>query len=149
MHSLRALPGLAMLIGCGGFWPPPGLAAPPDQSPEPITPIERDNNRTLTMRSGDQLRIVLRESAGTGYSWQIEEIDPTRLKSLGNQSRPEPPLEQTPGRPPLVGGPLQHAFLFRCLRPGATRLSLRHWRVWEGPNSVDRRFTVKLRILAP
>jgi predicted secreted protein len=135
IHPLRALPGLALLISA--------------QGPMPITLTESDHNRTLTLRSGDQLQIVLRETAGTGYSWQIDAIDPSRLQSLGDRSRPQPTAEPTPGMPPRLGGPQQHSFLFRCLRPGTTRLSLRHWRVWEGPGSIDRRFTLKLRILAP
>lgn len=116
---------------------------------ETVIVTQADDGRTLNLRSGERLRVVLPDIAGTGYSWEIEGVDPRLLRSEGQRTW------QDPGPPPaagieaaagLVGGPLQISFLFRAVAPGRTELRLRHWRPWEGAGSVDRRFTLRLRI---
>ena len=94
--------------------------------------------------------MVLSGIAGTGYGWDLEDHDPSRIKPLGMKSRqaPAPPLAD--GRSlPLAGGPQQISFLFRMVRPGSSTLVLRYWRPWEGPSSVAERFRLKLVTVQP
>ncbi|MFN9693651.1 MAG: protease inhibitor I42 family protein [Synechococcaceae cyanobacterium] len=49
-----------------------------------------DDGRLLTLRRGDLLRVVLADTAGTGYSWEIEHNDPKLLAPEGQRSEPEP-----------------------------------------------------------
>ncbi|MEB3200385.1 MAG: protease inhibitor I42 family protein [Synechococcaceae cyanobacterium] len=135
----------ALLLGLLLAWsaPLPAAAASPADTPaDTLTVSEADSGRTLNLRRGEQLRVVLSDSAGTGYSWEIERLG-AQLKLLQRQSRQDP---GPPGSPGLVGGPLQVTFLFRAEAAGETRLELRHWRPWEGPRSIDRRFRLGLRI---
>ncbi len=110
---------------------------------------QTDDGHTLNLRRGEQLWVVLPETAGTGYSWEIERVDRRRLQPEGQRTW------QDPGPPPpagsqgiggLVGGPLQVTFLFRAVAAGETELLLRHWRPWEGPGSVERRFRLRVRV---
>ena len=108
----------------------------------------QDNSSTLILRQGETLRVVLSGNAGTGYSWELERHDPSRVEPLAMESRqaPGPPLPD--GRSlPLAGGPQQISFLFRMLRPGRSSLDLRYWRPWEGAGSVVERFQLQLVIV--
>lgn len=110
----------------------------------------QDNGSTVILRQGETLRVVLSGPAGTGYSWDLEQHDPSRIKPLGVESRqaPGPPLPD--GRAlPLAGGPQQISFLFQMLRPGRSALALRYWRPWEGAASVVERFRLQLETVGP
>lgn len=105
---------------------------------------ESDDGRSLSLRRGQSLQVVLAETAGTGYVWEVERLDRRLLQAQGQTRGPEP------GRPApagLVGGPLQVSFLFRAVAAGEGELLLRHWRPWEGPASVDRRLRLRLRVV--
>lgn len=139
LFAVASLPGGAMLLA----------EAPAGGAVETVIVTQADDGRTLNLRRGEQLRVVLSDTAGTGYSWEIESVDRRRLRPEGQRTW------QDPGPPPppgfngpvgLVGGPLQVSFLFRAVAPGETELLLRHWRPWEGPGSVDRRFRLRLRV---
>lgn len=116
---------------------------------ETVIVTQADDGRTLNLRRGERLRVVLPDIAGTGYSWEIEGVDPRLLRPEGQRTWQDPgppPAPGVEGVAGLVGGPLQISFLFRAVAPGRTELRLRHWRPWEGAGSVDRRFTLQLRI---
>jgi predicted secreted protein len=108
----------------------------------------QDNGSSLILRQGETLQVVLSGNAGTGYGWDLEHHDPSRIKPLGMESRqtPGPPLPD--GRSlPLAGGQQQISFLFRMLRPGRSTLQLRYWRPWEGAGSIIERFRVRVEIV--
>ena len=109
-----------------------------------------DNGRQVTLRRGEQLQVVLSDNAGTGYSWEIEHNDAALLTPEGQETRQDPGPPTSPGSPRpvgVVGGPMEVRFLFRALGKGNGELRLRHWRPWEGPRSVDRRFRLVLRVV--
>jgi len=128
---------------------PVRAAAPePVRSSYTLIVTAQDNGSSLILRQGETLRVVLSGNAGTGYSWDLEGHDPSRVEPLGQESRqaPGPPLPD--GRSlPLAGGPQQISFLFRMLKPGRTALALRYWRAWEGAGSVIERFRLQLVIV--
>jgi hypothetical protein len=43
---------------------------------------------------------------------------------------------------------LEVSFLFRAVGVGSGELRLRHWRPWEGPRSIDRRFKLSVRVVS-
>ena len=109
----------------------------------------QDNGSSVILRQGETLQVVLSGNAGTGYSWDLERHDPSRIEPLGMESRqaPGPPLPD--GRSlPLAGGPQQTTFRFRMLRPGRSTLELRYWRPWEGASSIIERFRLQVVIVA-
>lgn len=108
-----------------------------------------DDGQVVNLRRGEQLQVVLSDIAGTGYSWEIERNNPKLLAPEGQQVRQDPGPPPAPGSQVpvgLVGGPMQVRFLFRAVGQGSGELRLRHWRPWEGPGSVDRRFKLALRV---
>lgn len=155
---LQLLPVLAR-AGTGGSGMAP-LASPPGRANllaegqtggavETVIVTQADDGRTLNLRRGELLRVVLPDIAGTGYSWEIESLDRRLLRSEGQRTWQDPGPPPAPGvigPAGLVGGPMQISFLLRAMAPGETELRLRHWRPWEGPGSVDRRFRLRLRI---
>jgi predicted secreted protein len=162
---------LALVLGAAGG--PVGAAEPAEGS---VVVSAADDGRLLTLRRGQQLRVVLADTAGTGYSWEIEHNDPKLLAPEGQRSEQEPqptpqPTRQpkvapsgtaapsgagapsgtvAPNGPPMprvVGGPMQVSFQFRVVGQGKGELRLRHWRPWEGEGSIDRRFKLALRVV--
>ncbi len=124
-------------------------AEPPDRALETVIVTAADDGRLLNLRRGEQLRVVLGEIACTGYSWEIESIDRRLLRPEGRRTwqDPGPPAAAGfKGPSGLVGGPLQVSFLFRVMAAGEAQMVLRHWRPWEGPGSVDRRFRLRVRV---
>lgn len=151
---------LALVLGATGG--PVGAAEPAGGTV--VVVGAADGGRLLTLRRGQQLRVVLADTAGTGYSWEIEHNDPKLLAPEGQQSEQEPqPTPQptlqpkgapsgtvAPSSPPMprvVGGPMRVSFQFRVVGKGKGELRLRHWRPWEGEGSIDRRFKLALRVV--
>jgi predicted secreted protein len=113
-----------------------------------------DDGRLLNLRQGEKLRVVLADTAGTGYSWEIEHYDPKLLAPEGQRSEQEPQPTPQPAAAPngqlvprVVGGPMRVSFQFRVVGKGKGELRLRHWRTWEGPGSIDRRFKLALQVV--
>ena len=62
---------LALLLGSVS-----GPLRPAAAAGEPRVVTAADDGRLVNLRRGEQLRVVLNETAGTGYSWDIEHNDP-------------------------------------------------------------------------
>lgn len=124
-----------------------GLPARPRAT---VIVTEAADGRSLNLRRGEQLQVVLAETAGTGYLWQVASLDRRLLQLEGQTSWQDPGPPPPPGvRAPvgLVGGPMQVSFLFRAVAAGEGVVLLRHWRPWEGPRSVDRQVRLRLRVV--
>lgn len=137
---------LALLLGTAS-----GQVSAADAASGTLVVTAADDGRVVNLRRGELLRVVLTDTAGTGYSWEIERNDPKLLAPEGQQTWQDPgppPASGSPMRSPgLVGGPMQVSFLFRVVGKGSGELRLRHWRPWEGPRSIDRRFKLALRVV--
>jgi predicted secreted protein len=90
-----------------------------------------DAGRTVEVAAGDRLVLSLPETAGTGYTWEVEELPPgaevveERYEQIG----------------PGVGGSSRHVFVLSA--PGETgSVRLRHLRPWRGEQSVTDRYEV-------
>ena len=120
----------------------------PVRSSHTLIVTAQDNGSSLILRPGETLQVVLGGNAGTGYGWDLEHHDPSRIEPLGMESLPAPGPPLPDGRSlPLAGGPQQISFLFRMLRPGRSSLQLRYWRPWEGAGSIIERFRVRVEIV--
>ncbi len=97
-----------------------------------------DDQRTAEVRVGEQIRVRLPESHGTGFVWAVDETDRQRL-ALDSTGFEEP----TEG---FIGARGMRTFTFTARQPGEVVLKLKHWRIWEGEGSVTERFIVTLRI---
>ena len=140
----------ALLVATASATPARPAAPDPERSSQIRIATAQDNGSSLSLRQGETLKVVLSGNAGTGYGWDLERHDPSRIEPLGMESRqaPGPPLPD--GRSlPLAGGPQQISFLFRMLRPGRSTLQLRYWRPWEGASSIIERFRLRVVIVPP
>ncbi len=97
-----------------------------------------DDQRTAEVRVGEQIRVRLPESHGTGFVWAVDETDRQRL-ALDSTGFEEP----TEG---FIGARGMRTFTFTARQSGEVVLKLKHWRIWEGEGSVAERFIVTLRI---
>jgi len=140
----------ALLVATASTTPAWPAAPEPVFSSQTLIVTTQDNGSSLILRQGETLKVVLSGIAGTGYGWDLEHHDPSRIKPLGMESRqaPGPPLPD--GRSlPLAGGQQQICFLFRMLKPGRSTLQLRYWRPWEGTGSIIERFRLRVVIVPP
>jgi len=157
--------GLAAALAASGALLLAGPAATPAHGAAPASgPLEptltqgrtltlgpADDGRSVNLRRGEQLRLVLPGNAGTGYRWVIEAIDRSRLQLLGAElwSDPGPPLSGGGRAPGLVGGPQQTTFLFRAVGSGESELRLIHWPGPARAGADDPRFRLRVRSVAP
>jgi predicted secreted protein len=98
---------------------------------------EGDNGRTLELRTGESIEIVLPENASTGYRWAIDHYDKKLLEAVAM-------TPEYTGQAMGSGGAV--VFLFRAQGSGAGEIVLKNWRHWEGEASVTRRFRLNLTI---
>jgi predicted secreted protein len=105
------------------------MAAVPEAREHHLGP--EDAGRTVEVAAGDRLVLSLPETAGTGYTWEVEALPP------GAEVVEERYEQVGPG----VGGSSRHVFVLSA--PGETgQVRLRHLRPWRGEDSVTARYEV-------
>ena len=116
----------------------PEAAAGTDESPEAGESAEdgADGDATLVM-VGEEFSCQLESNPGTGYSWQLQEIDEAVLR-LNSQTSVGP----EEGR---LGAPGYERFVFVGVGPGSQTLVLHYMRVWE--TGVDPLEVHELRVV--
>lgn len=136
-----ALLALAVLlvVGCASKPDSEAPAIPAGTREDGVLVLTRvDDQRTAEVRVGEQIRVRLPESHGTGYVWAIDETNRQLLALDGTDF--EDPTEG------FIGARGMRTFTFTARQPGEVVLKLKHWRLWEGDGSVTERFSVTLRI---
>jgi predicted secreted protein len=94
-----------------------------------------DAGRTLEVAAGDRLVMALPEIAGTGYTWEVEELPPgARLVDEHYEQSGEGG----------IGGASAHVFVVETSQGGSLRL--RHGRPWEGEQGVLERYEVTAKL---
>jgi predicted secreted protein len=90
-----------------------------------------DAGRTVEVAAGDRLVVRLPEIAGTGFTWQVEELPPgaevveERFEDVGHGA----------------GGTSQHVFVVAS-PDAAGPVRLRYLRPWAGERSIAERYEV-------
>ena len=90
---------------------------------------QSDDGKTLHLALGTSLRVSLAENPTTGYRWTIDPIEPPVIALLRDQYTIAPAVG-------LGGGGTRH-FLFRAVRSGEARLSLRHVQAWAPSSAMN------------
>ena len=98
---------------------------------------EKDNERTVNVRLGEQVRIQLPENATTGYRWAVDRYDEEFIEAIAAESR------YTLN---AVGSGGEVEFIFQGKKPGSGEISLKYWRHWEGDASITNRFHLRLNV---
>jgi predicted secreted protein len=95
---------------------------------------EQQSGTGVDVPAGQLLAIRLKENAGTGFRWSVEDADGLTP-------------EDHVGRGDAPGAAGFREFRFRAPTPGRHRLVLRHWRAWQGESSITQRFVVEARFI--
>jgi inhibitor of cysteine peptidase len=129
--------GAILLAGAGLLHPPAAIGQPQSTQdiPAMLSITAADEGRTVEVRVGESIRIVLPENASTGYRWALEPYDAGLLEAQAG----EPHYGGT-----AIGSGGEVEFVFRARKPGEAAISLKHWRHWEGDASITRRFRIRL-----
>jgi inhibitor of cysteine peptidase len=116
---------LGLLAGCGF-------------GPRTVALDENANGQTVTMKTGETLKVSLRSDPINGYAWQVEKIDPQYLEA-------SPDMQYTPvGNDPVAGG--TQVLTFKALKGGATQLGLSYKRSSGEGVSLPKTFTITVEI---
>lgn len=100
-----------------------------------------DAGREITIPVGGILVICLEQTAGTGYSWQIDNLDTNRLELLDTVSEPVKKDKH------LVGGPMLTKWRLSTTARGDTELKMYYYRVWEGIDKAVDKFEIRIHII--
>jgi len=87
---------------------------------------------SVDVAAGDVLAIRLKENATTGYRWTLETGDGVTMEE-----------RIRPGATPGAAG--MHEFRLRAANAGKRQLRWRHWRDWQGDDSIIGRFEIEAR----
>ncbi len=100
---------------------------------------DSDNNKQIELPAKATLTVKLEAQLGTGYGWQIAELDKERLEPVG-----PPTLEKTTKE--SVGGRELQVFVFKPLKPGTVVLKMRYVRPWEKTEKPQKTFSATVTI---
>lgn len=97
-----------------------------------------DSGKEIQVKKGDVLQIELEGTGGTGYWWYVTERDPRLLELLSEETKV--PSEKK------LGGPVTGVWRLKAIAAGKTRLVMKYYRVWEGPDKAAEQFSVVLTV---
>jgi len=117
---------LAVLTGC--------------PSPKTREFTASDNGRTLTLPAGTHFTVRLESNITTGYSWQLDAVDPAVVLNTGNNYvGPTAPM-------PGAGGHEDWEFVTQAA--GTTTLQMAYRRPWETDNPPAETFALTITVTA-
>ena len=107
--------------------------------PRTVDVSDPQDGGRLMVFAGDTLRVRLRSTPGTGYSWQIVQVD---KNVLAQKKAPVfvPPPQDIPGAEGHI------VFDFRAAQPGNTTLQLAYTRPWEKNTPPARTFNIEVTV---
>ena len=89
---------------------------------EPLAVTAGDDGKTLELTVGQTAALQLTMAGGTGYSWELSEVDPQILEV--GERRTEV------GDPTLVGGPVKLTWPLKAVGKGKATLEAKLVRPW-------------------
>jgi inhibitor of cysteine peptidase len=95
----------------------------------------------VELKVGQELVIELESNPTTGYSWEVDEIDPTILQQDG-----EAVYQDESDDAELVGGGGTETFTFKATSTGETTLTLVYHRPWEEGVEPLETFSVEVMV---
>jgi inhibitor of cysteine peptidase len=137
--NVVSLARMAALVGAWLMHSPAAVScAEAEKAPKTMVSLtETDNGRTIDIRLGETVQVILPENATTGYRWAIDHYNEEFIEALST----EPHYSAK-----AVGSGGEVAFIFRGQKIGTGEFVLKHWRHWEGDSSVTERFRLWLHV---
>ena len=104
-----------------------------------ITLTQADSGKSMTIRHGETMKLILNENPSTGFQWKIEQSNEDILKlQTSKYSLPDKT------RAGITG---ERVFTFLANNSGKTRLILKYWRAWEGDKSTIEHFEANFEVI--
>jgi predicted secreted protein len=100
---------------------------------------DADNGKEVALSTEGTLTVKLPAQMGTGYSWQVEDVDKDRL------APPDKPTLESTAKDTAGGTDLQ-VFTFKPVKAGTTALKFRYVRPWEKDAKPQKTFSVNVKI---
>jgi predicted secreted protein len=112
-------------------------AVPATAGAEQVTITKRNSGHTVTVRTGDRIRVVLAANETTGYRWSITARPDRSVVRLLSEAYVEP-------EGGAIGQGGRQRYLLRAVAPGRTGFSARYAQV--GSGDVGSTFTIRIRV---
>jgi predicted secreted protein len=121
-------------------FPYPGAASDPaGQAAKALVLTGEWNGRTVALRIGDDLRIELPISGGTGYAWYFTHLDRNLLELVGEETRAD--------RKEAPGSPVTGVWTLQARQAGSGALRMSYYRIWEGKEQAAKHFEVTVQVV--
>ncbi len=117
------------------------LGACSNRPPAPQKVTAEQNGKTITLRPGQEVIILLEANPTTGYAWEVAQVDEGILQQIGETGYT--PEATSPG---VVGAGGTAAFRFQAVAQGTTTLQLAYRRPWETDKPPATTFTLTVRV---
>jgi predicted secreted protein len=118
---------------CGGMGTNTNMA---DQKIMTIT--KEDNGKKISVKTGDELRIELKELGSAGYGWYVDNINKEYLELISKETR-----AISGGG---VGAPVVAVWLFKARKKGSSEIKMDQYRAWEGKEKATEHFSIQIVI---
>lgn len=100
-----------------------------------------DDNKEITVESGDTIQIKLQEISGTGYQWLLGSFDNEGIELVSQTTEQ---MENHDGR---VGGPYTKIFTLKTKKMGKFDIKLYNFRPWESKEKAASSFSITINNL--
>ena len=117
-----------VLIMIGTALAAAGCGSKADAAKGPAKVTEADNGKTITIKVGDDLQVILGGNPTTGYSWtaSLSDADKAILQQQGDPLYAQQSTDST-----IVGSGGTFTFTFKGATPGQVTLKFGYARSWE------------------
>lgn len=103
---------------------------------------DKDSGKSLELRVGDTVKLVLDANPTTGFSWsKMDKVDQSILKLEKNDYQ----QNANPGRMVGVGG--KTTIVYRAVKPGTAKIDLTYMQPWEPDSEFNTDYTVTVKVL--
>ncbi len=109
-------------------------------SPTTIIIKENSQKEKYSLRKGDIVEVILNANPSTGYKWQIENIDNSKLKMVDETYTAEKVNRD------IVGSGGNKIYLFKALKKGNTVIEFKYSRPFEKELPPVKKFHINLDI---
>ena len=103
---------------------------------------DKDSGKSLELRVGDTVKLVLDANPTTGLSWsKMDKVDQSILKLEKNDYQ----QNANPGRMVGVGG--KTTIVYRAVKPGTAKIDLTYMQPWEPDSKFNTDYTVTVKVV--
>ena len=103
---------------------------------------DKDSGKSLELRVGDTVKLVLDANPTTGFSWsKMDKVDQSILKLEKNDYQ----QNANPGRMVGVGG--KTTIVYRAVKPGTAKIDLTYMQPWEPDSKFNTDYTVTVKVV--